>query len=255
MMKQKHLTYSNLTNPDQILIDGKPYSLEEFYSYTNQSQVRNCRNCGQGGLTFYAYGGPTPHTLCIECYELYTKKDQKCSDCNHPINTTHAVDCRFAGQVVQYQTKFRKCERCNTQIPGDLILCENCFNLAKQRMAENMNIPITQKPSSSYVPSLHLIPFSALECLADRFELGARVKEQPWNAMSNVNTAKNVEFVKERLVHVICHAYSALNRLNYLSEQDIEEINHIWGDAGAILFGGALLAEYLSPRAKEKENA
>lgn len=100
--------------------------------------------------------------------------------------------------------------------------------------------------ASTKIPRLELIPFSALESLAYRFELGIQRKgDKAWNALTNKEEAlKDANFVINRLAHCIKHCYAAIEKL-YCYEDDGED------DAGAILFAGSVLAEYNKLKGKK----
>lgn len=94
---------------------------------------------------------------------------------------------------------------------------------------------------STKIPRFELIPKSSLEALALIFEKGIEKKgDGAWNALTlNKNEAlKDKAFVIERLSHVIKHCYDAIGKVQNEKEWEGEE------DAGAIMFGGAVLAEY-----------
>lgn len=94
---------------------------------------------------------------------------------------------------------------------------------------------------STKIPRFELIPFSALEALARIFEAGiAKKGDGAWNALTpHKNEAlKDKAFVIERLSHVIKHCYQAIRKVQDGKEWEGEE------DAGAVMFGGAVLAEY-----------
>ncbi len=98
-------------------------------------------------------------------------------------------------------------------------------------------------------PKYSLIPKIALEALAARFELG-EIKHEgtAWNAQCKEYDQKlTKDWVIAGLEHVINHCMDALNKINgigpYEESEDLEE-NSIYGDAGAIMFGGAVLAAY-----------
>jgi hypothetical protein len=99
---------------------------------------------------------------------------------------------------------------------------------------------------SSPCPRYELVPLNALIALARRFERGVRIKKDgAWNAISkNQAAVEDVEFVVNRLAHGIEHSYKAIARITGslppLDEEDVAD----GGDAGAIMFAGALLAEY-----------
>ena len=88
---------------------------------------------------------------------------------------------------------------------------------------------------------LELIPKSALEALALIFETGIdRKGDGAWNALTQAHAEviTSKEFVIERLSHVVHHCYDAIAKLVKDEVWEGEE------DSGAILFGGAVLAEY-----------
>lgn len=89
-------------------------------------------------------------------------------------------------------------------------------------------------------PRYALIPKSAIDALAGRLELGEeKHKDKSWNALSeNRETALTKEWVRAGLEHIIGHAFIALQKLNGVILDDGDD------DAGAILFGGAVLVEY-----------
>jgi hypothetical protein len=94
---------------------------------------------------------------------------------------------------------------------------------------------------STKIPRFELIPKSALEALALIFEKGIEKKgDGAWNALTlhREETLKDKAFVIERLSHVIKHAYDAIRKVQDGREMEGEE------DAGAIMFGGSVLAEY-----------
>jgi hypothetical protein len=100
--------------------------------------------------------------------------------------------------------------------------------------------------ASSKIPPLHLIPHASLIALARRLGRGVRIKgiKGAWNACSKdqTKTMEDREFLIERLAHGIDHCYKAIARLNgQLPPLDQEETDD-GGDAGAIMFAGALLA-------------
>ena len=91
------------------------------------------------------------------------------------------------------------------------------------------------------VPRFDLIPRQALESLAARFELGlANYGELAWNAARDKEgfdaAVNDPAFVEARLNHVIDHATKALAKLRGHLPEDGDD------DAGAIMFGGAVLA-------------
>lgn len=83
------------------------------------------------------------------------------------------------------------------------------------------------------------IPRQALVSLANRLDVGVeRHGVMSWNGQSeNFNEVNaSLDWALERLGHVIDHSYAAIEKLMGLREWDGED------DAGAILFGGAVLA-------------
>lgn len=96
--------------------------------------------------------------------------------------------------------------------------------------------------TSTKIPRFELIPKSALESLALRFELGIERKgDGAWNALTRhkAEALKDSAFVIERLSHCISHCYDAIAKV--MDDYDILEREE---DAGAILFAGSVLAEY-----------
>jgi hypothetical protein len=91
-----------------------------------------------------------------------------------------------------------------------------------------------------------LVHRAAVAALAFRHARGVRLKgiDGAWNACSKdqAKTLEDREFLIDRLAHCIDHCMKAIARLNGqlppLDEEDIAD----GGDAGAILFAGALLA-------------
>ena len=101
---------------------------------------------------------------------------------------------------------------------------------------------------SSACPRYELIPLAATTALAKRFERGIRIKgDGAWNALSaNQSDAETKEFVLNRLGHAIRHCQEAIARIaGTMPPADSEDIED-GSDAGAIMFAGALLAEYKS---------
>lgn len=95
--------------------------------------------------------------------------------------------------------------------------------------------------SSSKVPALHLIPTEALLCLADRFQVGTERKgDGAWNALTkNQQCLDDNAFLIERCSHIIRHTMLLRDQLahGFNDEEDSPYEN-----AGAIIFGGALMA-------------
>lgn len=95
--------------------------------------------------------------------------------------------------------------------------------------------------TSTKIPRFELIPFFTLCLFAGAFEEGFRKKnEGAWNALNAhlEDALKDKLFVVERLSHVIKHCYKAIGKVMEGKEWEGEE------DAGAIMFGGSVLAEY-----------
>lgn len=107
--------------------------------------------------------------------------------------------------------------------------------------------------SSSKVPALHLIPTEALICLAERFEVGTERKgEGAWNALTkNQQCLDDKAFLIERCSHIIRHTMLLRDQLahGYSPEQE----DSPYENAGAIIFGGALMACAVK-RAEEKSS-
>jgi hypothetical protein len=105
--------------------------------------------------------------------------------------------------------------------------------------------------SSTRKPRYGLIPPIALERLAERFELG----EKKYGAKGTYNALAprraemlTREWVTARLEHVIAHALHALQVLHGQAPDDDD-------DAGALMFGGAVLADYWDHQKKGAINA
>lgn len=107
--------------------------------------------------------------------------------------------------------------------------------------------------SSSKVPALHLIPTEALLCLADRLQVGTERKgDGAWNALTkNQQCLDDNAFLIERCSHIIRHTLLLRDQLahGYNSEQE----DSPYENAGAIIFGGALMACAVK-RAEEKSS-
>jgi hypothetical protein len=98
---------------------------------------------------------------------------------------------------------------------------------------------------SSQCPPYELIPSEALDALALRFGKGVRTKgDASWNGLSkNRETALTKEFVLNRLGHLLKHTALAIDRVSgRLAPDPTEDADG--GDAGAILWAGAMLAAY-----------
>ena len=100
------------------------------------------------------------------------------------------------------------------------------------------------KIKSTKLPRLELIPKSALECYAERLELGIERKgDGAYNALNTklideMTVEQLKDFTIERLAHIVHHAYDAIGKIVNCKLFEGED------DAGAILFGGGVLAEY-----------
>lgn len=93
--------------------------------------------------------------------------------------------------------------------------------------------------SGTAKPKFSLIPYSALVALANRFTLGfAKYGEQSWNGYNTNQELVSEDWVVSRLEHVIHHAMTAIGKIKGSIPDDGDD------DAGAILFGGAALAEF-----------
>ena len=100
--------------------------------------------------------------------------------------------------------------------------------------------------TSSPCPRYELIPIAGMAALAKRFEYGIKRRGAgAWNALSdNQSDAATKDFVLNRLGHCISHCQAAIARIaGTMGPLDAEEESG-GGDAGAILFAGALLAEF-----------
>jgi len=109
------------------------------------------------------------------------------------------------------------------------------------------NVTRTKKPQYS------LIPKAALNAMAERFELG-QIKHGPsaWNAGAmNYESALTKAWVIAGLEHLIAHAMDAIKILQTGIIREPEE--GLWENAGAIMFGGAVLAAYEEQRRQQWE--
>lgn len=112
---------------------------------------------------------------------------------------------------------------------------ENKVYIEKEEVKEFSGV------TSTKIPRFELIPFFTLCLFAGAFEEGIRKKnEGAWNALNAhlEDALKDKLFVVERLSHVIKHCYKAIGKVMEGKEWEGEE------DAGAIMFGGSVLAEY-----------
>jgi len=101
--------------------------------------------------------------------------------------------------------------------------------------------------NSSVKPRYGLIPKSALDALANRFDLGeTKHKDKTWNALVNPEALNSTEWVISRAEHVIHHAMLYIQKLNGLIPDDGDD------DAAAIMWGGTCLFE--AKRVRDKIN-
>lgn len=101
-------------------------------------------------------------------------------------------------------------------------------------------IPMAAGVTSTRVPLTHLIPTVAIMTLAERLEEGRRRKgDGAWNATTNNQEClDDMEFVLERISHVIRHACLLRDKIVAHDVAGMQADD----DAGAVLFGGALLS-------------
>jgi hypothetical protein len=107
--------------------------------------------------------------------------------------------------------------------------------------------------ASSDCPRFGLIWLSGVVALANRMARGERLKkDKACNALrlDNAAAADDVEFVINRLEHNIKHSYKAIAELSGVLPPPTEEDLAEGGDAGAIMFAGALLAEHYHRKGK-----
>ena len=127
------------------------------------------------------------------------------------------------------------------------ILNHRWIEMKDQVTTEPQEIMAGGTVSSSKIPPFELIPMAALESLARIFEEGVekKPKGKAWNGTSPQYKVAAVDrgFVINRLAHVIHHAYKAIEEVAQGKEPTGE--NH----AGAIMFGGSLLACHLKETA------
>ena len=94
-----------------------------------------------------------------------------------------------------------------------------------------------------------LIPKCALNAMAERFELG-QIKHGPsaWNAgADNYESALTKSWTIAGLEHLISHAMDAI-KIIQTGIVDLGKEEGLWENAGAIMFGGAVLAAYTEQR-------
>lgn len=99
---------------------------------------------------------------------------------------------------------------------------------------------------SKKMPRYDLIPKEALECLADRLELGAG-KYGEWNWQKSLIEPIDMEFLKDGLNHMQ-HHLSSLMAGDFSEDDD-------WGHLGAIMFGcmmRAVLVKRLGNKGEQK---
>lgn len=126
-------------------------------------------------------------------------------------------------------------------------LLENSQEPSAKHSGEAVRSFIGSGVISSAQPPIELIPMCAIRDLGARFGRGVRLKGMngAWNAIHNVQAADNQEFVIDRLAHGIMHGYKAISRLTgELPPLDSQEVAD-GGDAGAVMFSGALLSTHL----------
>lgn len=126
----------------------------------------------------------------------------------------------------------------NSAVSGNAV--SNSVGVDKTGTALKDNL-IINGVASTKMPGYNLIYKSALLSLAARFELGEeRKKDKAINALHLERTAialQNADFVLARMNNAINHIFNAIGKLSG-GLDDGED------DAGAIMFAGAILAEY-----------
>lgn len=110
----------------------------------------------------------------------------------------------------------------------------------------NENDKVTHKSgaTSSHCPRYDYIPLSALNSLAERYELGVE-KHGKDNWRRGI---PDVDYCLERLNHVIRHAITLQLKLQGKMSWDGDD------DAGAILWGGAFATEATIYHKREQHN-
>lgn len=189
-----------------------------------------------------------------DCGNPYAKKKKACiKDCI--LEPNHVGSCVYTPNVMTL---------CNKPIGVDNIKKEVCLctgqlnhkgkcNYGKWHKNQCTDLyhngPCKQEGAkeqlfsgvkSTKIPRYELIPKSALVALANRMELGIERKgDEAWNALTlhKQEALKDNAFVIERLSHCIQHCYDAI--ASVVRGEDSKE-----DDAGAILFAGAVLAEW-----------
>jgi hypothetical protein len=92
--------------------------------------------------------------------------------------------------------------------------------------------------AGSKIPRYELIPYRAMDRIADRFEHGlAKHKEKSWNALSSQDCLSDREWVIARASHAIDHAKKLIAKLTGQAEWDEDD------DAAAIAWAGVCLGE------------
>lgn len=122
----------------------------------------------------------------------------------------------------------------------------------QDKATESEQVPMAGGQAlSTRIPPYHLIPTAALDALASRLEEGVRKKgEKSWNALANnQDVLKDIDFLIDRLGHVARHAMLLRDKLHKLDFAAIEADD----DAGAILFGGVLMACAVKTLLAEKD--
>lgn len=92
--------------------------------------------------------------------------------------------------------------------------------------------------TSSAVPRYDLIPTGALNALAERFEIGLQAhSEENWRT-----GLRDKDYIINRLNHIQEHLRAAIDKLAGVKPDNGDN------DAAAIMWGGAILCEYLALR-------
>lgn len=100
-------------------------------------------------------------------------------------------------------------------------------------MSDEITVTNESGAKSSSVPRLDLIPYRTLLALAARFEKGEkRYGRNNWR-----KGLTDKEYVLERAAHILNHVEILIEKLQGLRPDDGDD------DVGAILWGGAFLAE------------
>lgn len=101
---------------------------------------------------------------------------------------------------------------------------------------------------SSKVPRIDYISFSSLERLAKRCEAGVERKGSKAINASTTNLAPytDKDFIVERCVHAIKHAFTLIQKVRGLAPDDGED------DAGAIMWAGSFLCDATDALARKE---